>query len=88
MCELVHYYRQGMEPAQRSQNLLTVREREIIPLFDDGEPPNTEIADTLFVSEHTIKSHLITSSRSWNVKNRLGKAVSWAKDYLDMIAPT
>jgi ATP/maltotriose-dependent transcriptional regulator MalT len=44
---------------------------------------NTEIADTLFVSEHTIKSHLYNVFKKLNVKNRL-QAVSWAKDYLDM----
>ncbi|MDU7781599.1 MAG: LuxR C-terminal-related transcriptional regulator [Aeromonas caviae] len=82
MCELVHYYRQGMEPAQRSQNLLTVREREIIRYLMTGAS-NTEIADTLFVSEHTIKSHLYNVFKKLNVKNRL-QAVSWAKDYLDM----
>lgn len=82
MCELVSYYRQGMEPAQRSQNLLTVREREIIRYLMTGAS-NTEIADTLFVSEHTIKSHLYNVFKKLNVKNRL-QAVSWAKEYLDM----
>jgi len=42
---------------------------------------NTEIADSLFVSEHTIKSHLYNVFKKLNVKNRL-QAVSWAKEYL------
>ncbi|MFG0834034.1 LuxR C-terminal-related transcriptional regulator [Aeromonas bivalvium] len=81
MCELVNYYRQGNEPAQRHQTLLTVREREIIRYLMTGAS-NTEIADSLFVSEHTIKSHLYNVFKKLNVKNRL-QAVSWAKDYLD-----
>ena len=47
---------------------------------DDGAS-NTEIADSLFVSEHTVKSHLYNVFKKLNVKNRL-QAVSWAKEYL------
>ncbi|MGL5812701.1 LuxR C-terminal-related transcriptional regulator [Aeromonas sp.] len=82
MCELVSYYRQGAEPTQRSQSLLTAREREIIRHLMTGAS-NTEIADNLFVSEHTIKSHLYNVFKKLNVKNRL-QAVSWAKEYLDL----
>jgi ATP/maltotriose-dependent transcriptional regulator MalT len=39
---------------------------------------NTEIADSLFVSEHTVKSHLYNVFKKLNVKNRL-QAVSWAR---------
>lgn len=43
---------------------------------------NVEIADSLFVSEHTVKSHLYNVFKKLNVKNRI-QAVSWAKEYLD-----
>lgn len=57
-----------------------MREQEIIRYLMTGAS-NTEIADSLFVSEHTIKSHLYNVFKKLNVKNRL-QAVSWAKEYL------
>ena len=43
---------------------------------------NSEIASSLFVSEHTIKSHLYNVFKKINVRNRL-QAVRWAKENLD-----
>ncbi|WP_219596975.1 LuxR C-terminal-related transcriptional regulator [Aeromonas caviae] len=80
LCDLVNYYRKGSGQPQRNQTLLTVREQEIIRYLMTGAS-NTEIADSLFVSEHTIKSHLYNVFKKLNVKNRL-QAVSWAKEYL------
>ncbi|MBR7630102.1 MULTISPECIES: LuxR C-terminal-related transcriptional regulator [Aeromonas] len=80
LCDLVNYYRKGGEHHVRNQTLLTVREQEIIRYLMTGAS-NTEIADSLFVSEHTIKSHLYNVFKKLNVKNRL-QAVSWAKEYL------
>lgn len=80
LCDLVNYYRKGGEHHLRNQTLLTVREQEIIRYLMTGAS-NTEIADSLFVSEHTIKSHLYNVFKKLNVKNRL-QAVSWAKEYL------
>ncbi len=71
---------QGRGNHLRNQTLLTVREQEIIRYLMTGAS-NTEIADSLFVSEHTIKSHLYNVFKKLNVKNRL-QAVSWAKEYL------
>ncbi|MGR5542983.1 LuxR C-terminal-related transcriptional regulator, partial [Vibrio campbellii] len=42
---------------------------------------NIEIADSLFVSEHTIKSHLYNIFKKLEVKNRT-QAMSWAKKNL------
>ena len=75
LCDLVDYYRKG-----NGQPLLTAREQEIVRHLMTGAS-NTEIADNLFVSEHTIKSHLYNVFKKLNVKNRL-QAVSWAKEYL------
>ncbi|KTA91731.1 LuxR family transcriptional regulator [Aeromonas salmonicida subsp. smithia] len=80
LCDLVNYYRKGGEHHLRNQTLLTAREQEIIRYLMTGAS-NTEIADSLFVSEHTIKSHLYNVFKKLNVKNRL-QAVSWAKEYL------
>ena len=82
LCDLVDYYRKGSGQPLRNQTLLTAREQEIVRHLMTGAS-NTEIADSLFVSEHTIKSHLYNVFKKLNVKNRL-QAVSWAKDYLDM----
>ncbi|ABO91947.1 transcriptional regulator, LuxR family [Aeromonas salmonicida subsp. salmonicida A449] len=80
LCDLVNYYRKGGEHHLRNQTLLTAREQEIIRYLMTGAS-NTEIADSLFVSEHTIKSHLYNVFKKLNVRNRL-QAVSWAKEYL------
>ena len=80
LCDLVDYYRKGSGQPLRNQTLLTAREQEIVRHLMTGAS-NTEIADSLFVSEHTIKSHLYNVFKKLNVKNRL-QAVSWAKEYL------
>lgn len=82
LSELTNYYRQGMVLAQTNQNLLTTRECEIIRCLMTGAS-NVEIASKLYVSEHTIKSHLYNVFKKLNVKNRL-QAVIWAKEYLDI----
>ncbi|MGS3139080.1 LuxR C-terminal-related transcriptional regulator [Aeromonas sanarellii] len=80
LCDLVDYYRKGNGQPLRQQTLLTAREQEIVRHLMTGAS-NTEIADNLFVSEHTVKSHLYNVFKKLNVKNRL-QAVSWAKEYL------
>lgn len=80
LCDLVDYYRKGSGQPQRQQTLLTAREQEIVRHLMTGAS-NTEIADSLFVSEHTVKSHLYNVFKKLNVKNRM-QAVSWAKEYL------
>lgn len=80
LCDLVDYYRKGSGQPLRNQMLLTAREQEIVRHLMTGAS-NTEIADNLFVSEHTIKSHLYNVFKKLNVKNRL-QAVSWAKEFL------
>jgi len=59
---------------------LTTREQEILRQLMTGSS-NLEIADVLYVSEHTIKSHLYNVFKKIKVKNRL-QAVSWAKENL------
>ena len=80
LCDLVDYYRKGNGQPLRQQTLLSAREQEIVRHLMTGAS-NTEIADNLFVSEHTVKSHLYNVFKKLNVKNRL-QAVSWAKEYL------
>ncbi len=56
---------------------LTRREMQVLKVLKDGGS-NMEIADSLFISEHTIKSHLYSIFRKLDVKNRT-QAMSWAK---------
>ncbi|MBD1577231.1 helix-turn-helix transcriptional regulator [Vibrio sp. S11_S32] len=59
---------------------LTRRELEILNHLQIGQS-NLDIADSLFVSEHTIKSHLYRIFKKINVSNRR-QAINWAQLYL------
>lgn len=50
---------------------LTPREKELIELIYGGKS-NKEIADTLFLSESTVKTHIYNIFRKMDVKNRVG----------------
>ncbi|MDG2667270.1 cyclic-di-GMP-binding transcriptional regulator CpsQ, partial [Vibrio parahaemolyticus] len=64
-----------VEPAIEVE--LTRREIQVLKMLKEGGS-NMEIADSLFISEHTIKSHLYNIFRKLEVKNRT-QATSWAK---------
>ncbi|MEZ9998246.1 LuxR C-terminal-related transcriptional regulator [Vibrio lentus] len=57
---------------------LTKREQQIIKLLGEGAS-NTQIADTLYVSENTVKAHLHNTFKKIKVKNRL-QALIWVKN--------
>lgn len=59
---------------------LTRRERQILQQLLEGAT-NQDIASTLYVSEHTVKSHLYNVFKKIGVSNRL-QACNWAKQYL------
>ncbi len=59
---------------------LTPRERQIIGLVGLGAS-NGQIAEQLFVSEHTVKSHIYNIFKKIGTRNR-AQAVSWARDHL------
>lgn len=78
--QLVNYYRGKeansiIEPAIEVE--LTRREIQVLKMLKEGGS-NMEIADSLFISEHTIKSHLYNIFRKLEVKNRT-QATSWAR---------
>lgn len=78
--QLVNYYK-GKESNNVSEPVieveLTRREIQVLKMLKEGGS-NMEIADSLFISEHTIKSHLYNIFRKLEVKNRT-QATSWAK---------
>lgn len=63
-----------------SSSELTQREKEILNKLRLGAS-NIEIANLLFISENTVKTHLYNLFRKISVKNRT-QAVSWANEHL------
>lgn len=62
-------------------HVLTRREKQILRLTATGAT-NTEIAEQLNVSMHTVKTHIYNLFKKINVSNRI-QAVNWAKDNLE-----
>ncbi|QQX82097.1 response regulator transcription factor [Shewanella sp. KX20019] len=56
---------------------LTIREREVLQVLRSGST-NIDIANELFVSESTIKTHLYRAFRKIGVSSR-GQAIAWAQ---------
>ncbi|WP_043527360.1 response regulator transcription factor [Litchfieldella xinjiangensis] len=76
MTRLIHFYRRQQLNAYRPVCGLTQRELDIIGLLSFGSS-NAEIAEKLFVSEHTVKTHLYNIFRKIKVSNRI-QAMNWA----------
>lgn len=72
-------YSQNQQAAQ-SDSGLTNRESEVLTLLCNGAT-NRDIADTLTISPHTVRTHLNNLFRKINVPNRL-QAVRWGNRYL------
>lgn len=61
---------------ERDEMKLTHREKQILNMVATGAT-NEEIADRLFVSRHTVKTHLYHVYKKINVPSRL-QAALWA----------
>lgn len=85
MARLILFYRKYQSNAFRPACGLTKREMEIISLLSAGSS-NQQIAGQLFVSEHTVKSHLYNIFRKINVHNRI-QALNWIHQNLGPILP-
>lgn len=66
-------------PAEGAEEL-TLREKEILFKIAAGES-NKEIADGLFISLHTVKSHIYNIYRKIGVENRM-RAAHWVARHL------
>ncbi len=84
---LLHHFldKNRKTPAQSLQPdvKLTKRERQILKLINDGAT-NADIASSLQVSEHTVKSHLYNVYKKIGVRNRL-EASNWVRGLSDGI---
>lgn len=85
MSQVVETYHRHQCNAYRSTCGLTQRELQILGLLSAGAT-NKEIAEHLFVSLHTIKSHLYKTFKKIEVRNRT-EAVNWSLQHLGTPPP-
>ncbi|WP_372870389.1 LuxR C-terminal-related transcriptional regulator [Shewanella sp.] len=65
---------------EEDSDKLTIREREVLQALLSGNT-NQDIANRLYVSESTIKTHLYRAFRKIGVSSR-GQAIAWAQTHL------
>ncbi|MET9959375.1 LuxR C-terminal-related transcriptional regulator [Streptomyces sp. NPDC006326] len=65
---------------------LTTREQEVFLLLADG-PTNGEIADSLFITERTVRAHIVSIQAKLGLCSRL-KACLAAAAYTQTSTPT
>jgi len=81
MAQYLERTRSKPRKVTHNANLLTRREKQILNLTATGAT-NTEIAEHLNVSMHTVKTHIYNLFKKIDVSNRI-QAVNWAKDNLE-----
>lgn len=79
--QLLHYYRHLFQNHQTKATIeLTPRELQILRSLKTGAS-NMQMAESLFISEFTVKSHLYQIFKKLSVKNRT-QAIAWANQNL------
>ncbi|MCF6450669.1 LuxR C-terminal-related transcriptional regulator [Vibrio sp. MMG022] len=77
--QYITHLRRHSRPVNKSMSaILTKREQQIITFLSMGAS-NQQIAEQLFVSENTVKTHLHNIFKKIDVKNRV-QALIWAKE--------
>ncbi|GGI76049.1 helix-turn-helix transcriptional regulator [Shewanella hanedai] len=82
--QLVERLETSEDYSQNSEDVLQVltkRERTIIRQVSSGAR-NKEIADDLFISEHTVKAHISSIFRKTHSRNRV-ELLRWAQTYAE-----
>jgi len=77
---IINKHYMNLSPEDRIADQLTRREKEVIKLVAKGAR-NEEIASALFISRHTVKTHLYNIFAKIEVPNRL-QAALWATKHL------
>jgi LuxR family transcriptional regulator, csgAB operon transcriptional regulatory protein len=79
--QLIHHYRNLFHDFKVKASIaLTAREIQILRCLQTGAS-NMQMADNLFISEFTVKSHLYQIFKKISVKNRV-QAIAWANQNL------
>ncbi|MDP5254377.1 MULTISPECIES: response regulator transcription factor [unclassified Vibrio] len=79
--QLLYYYREStLNRIAYAKGLLTAREQEVLECLGLGET-NSEISDKLYISEHTVKTHIHHIYKKIDVGNRT-QAMYWARNNL------
>ena len=76
MSKCIRHGNLGLGPSEAKKAVLTKRQAEILALVAVGHS-NEEIAQKLYISAHTVKTHLYTIFKKINVPNRM-QASLWA----------
>ncbi len=84
MGALLEYYRKLSIPKLNPLVLLTKRERQILERLVCGQS-NKQIADGLFVTESTVKTHIYKLYKKMNVRNR-GEAIDRVRSVREDVA--
>jgi len=66
----IDYEQKKVRSEPKSKSTLTIREKEVLKCIADGKR-NRDIANELYVSLETVKSHVRSIFRKLNVKNRV-----------------
>lgn len=85
MAQVVETYQRQQQYTFRTANGLTQRELQILSMLSAGAN-NQQIAKHLFVSLHTVKSHLYKTFRKLDVHNRV-EAINWFHQHFGMPPP-
>lgn len=82
--QLLFHYRKVVDTHTTPATVdLTTRELQILRCLMAGSS-NTQIADDMFISEFTVKSHLQKVFKKLSVKNRV-QAAAWAKQHMRLL---
>ncbi|OKI10236.1 DNA-binding response regulator [Streptomyces sp. CB02923] len=84
---LLRHVRGADSRRKKGNSPLTGREIEVAALVAEGKT-NADIADELFISAGTVKTHVASIQRKFAVRNRVGVAVrAWELGYADGRGP-